>query len=402
MDNSSAVQKSLFGKMTFLILLTNIIPPLAIDEYTPSMPHMVSALGTNVSLMQLSITFYMFAFAISQIIGGFLSDHYGRRSPLLYSVPLFFIGSLICISTDNITGLIIGRLVQGFGVGILALTGPALMADYFKGNDLNRVSSYYSTIYSFIPISAPILGGFIQDYLDWRANFGFMLVVSIFIYFLFVIYLPETSKPIAKKSFSIKMIAMDYLAVLGHRDYMLSVICMILIWSMFVVFSLMAPFIIQDCLGFSASQYGLQALFIGLGFFVGNNINNLLLKKYAASTISKVSLIIMVLLSLMLLLLAFKISSVWAITMPLFFMMCSAGAVFPNLYASAVSAVPEHAGVAGALIGSLILIGAVIITSLLTRLHAHSLISMASVYCVLTLACLIIYHLKQTKNFAFI
>jgi len=75
--------------VTFLILLTNIIPPLAVDEYTPSMPYMVKSLGVTVQSMQLTITFYMLAFAISQFICGFLSDHFGRRVVLLFNMPLF-------------------------------------------------------------------------------------------------------------------------------------------------------------------------------------------------------------------------------------------------------------------------------------------------------------------------
>ncbi len=391
-NNNTYSSKLIIG----LILLTNIIPPLSVDEYTPSLPPMMHALHTSIATLQLSVTFYMFTFAISQIICGSLADHYGRRVVLLANTPIFFIGSFFCIFASSVQLLILGRALQGFGVGALALTGPALMADCFKGTELNRVSGYYSTVYAFIPISAPIIGGYIQDYLGWRANFAFLLLLSIIIYFIFTLKLPETLPARARKEFSFRNSLNSYWEVLNCKAYMLSVACLVLTWSMFVVFSIMAPFLVQVRLGFSPSEYGLFALLVGLGFFVGNSINNFLIKNFSVTNILQLGMIIMIVFSLLLLIFSLVgWVNIWSLMIPIFLIMVGSGLSFPHIYANAVSAVTKHAGVAGALIGSLILIGAVIITALITQLHAHSAVAIASVYLLLSVCCYGIYLWSQ-------
>ena len=290
-----------FKIMTFLVLLTNIIPPLCIDEYTPSFPYMVKTFQVSESLIQLSLTVYLLAFALSQLIGGVFSDRFGRRRSLLFSMPIFLLGSLVVIFSSDITWLMMGRVLQGLGVGISALTGPALMSDCFDGEDLTRVSSYYGTVYAFIPISAPVLGGFLQEYFGWRANFILMFVLGFIIYIWFFIKLPETHKANLSYKLTATNIIKSYLSVLMHKRYMLSVGGLMLIWSLFMVFSVMAPFLLQQRLGFSPSTYGLLALLVGLGFFVGTLINNQMIKFFLADSILLFGLVAMMILSAILL-----------------------------------------------------------------------------------------------------
>lgn len=384
--------------LIILVLATNVIPPLSIDEYTPSMPYMLHVFGVDASIMQLTITFYLFAFFVSQVVGGILSDRFGRRTPLLLSMPIYLIGCAVAMFASQIHMLMLGRILQGLGVGICALTGPALMADCFKGKELTKVSSYYSTVYSFIPISAPILGGYIQEFLGWQANFAFMLLLGSIIYVFFFFKLPETHAPTEDHKLTLTNIWKGYSTVLANKPYMLAVTCLILIWSTFMIFSLMAPFIMQNRLGFSPSQYGLQALLVGLGFFVGNSINNFLISKLGSESLIFIGLMAMVVLSIFLLLLTRVQVNAWTIMGPIFLIMVAAGISFPHLYGRAVSAATQYAGIAGALIGSLILAGAVIITFCITQFDAHSAFVLAALYLVLSLLCLIINFFNKTHT----
>jgi len=390
---------SISRRIMFLIVLTVIIPPLGIDEYTPSLPHMIFPLHATVALMQLTVTIYMFAFALGQGTCGYLADSFGRRPIVVWTFPLFLVGSIICIFSHSISVLYSGRILQGLGVGGMALSGPAMIADCFTGKDINRASGYYSTVYSFIPISAPIFGGYIQEYLGWRANFVFMLILGLIIYAYFLWRMPETHKPTDADKINFSNIIRNYSAVLGNKQYMLAVTCMTLTWAMFIVFSIMGPFIIQGRLGYSPSAYGLMALLIGLGFFVGNLLNNLIFKKTSALHIIQLGLIIMILMAILLLLFPLLgYVNVWVIMSPLFVIMIGAGLCFPHFNADAVSAVPQYAGVAGALIGTLILIGTVIITAIITRFHAHSPKIMASVFLILSVLCLLTHYFSKKSG----
>lgn len=381
--------------MVVLVLLTNAIPPLAIDEFTPSMPHMVLGLDTSVAAIQLTVTLYMLAFSLSQFIGGFLSDAWGRRPVLLASIPLFFVGSLLVIFAPSVGWVLWGRLIQGLGVGVCALTGPALMADCFEGEAITRVSGYYGTVYSFIPISAPIIGGLIQDALGWRYNFVFLLLVSIVVYVIFALKLPETHQPDESHRLSWSNAYRNVMTVLSRPQYIFSVLAMLLVWGQIPVFSIMGPFIMQKGLGFSATVFGFQALLVGLGFFVGSFANTQLQKRFTSCQLIWLGVALMIIAAFCLFVLALSgVFNAWSVMLPVFAVMIGGGLAFPNLYGQAVSAVPEYAGIAGAMIGSIILLGAVIITALVTQFHAHSALVLAVVMLLMSLACLIFISLK--------
>ncbi|MDF1760750.1 MAG: multidrug effflux MFS transporter [Coxiellaceae bacterium] len=378
--------------LTIVIVSTVLLPSMSIDEYTPSMPHMLRALHSTTAMMQLTVTFYMLTFALSQFFLGYVSDGIGRRKVLLYTYPLFFIGSVLCIIAHSDVLLIIGRVIQGLGVGACALVGPALMSDCFEGAELTKISSYYSTVYAFVPISAPIIGGLLQDWLGWRYNFGFMLLVAIITYALYLFKLEETHTPGEQHRMSVRGFIRNYWAVLSHKKYITNVLCMILVWAPIVVFSIIAPFIMQNVLGFSAAAYGFQALLVGLGFFVGNLINSAMIRFTSPKNIIVLGVCVMILMAVVMLILAMcGVVNAWSIMVPVFVIMIGGGMSFPNMYANAISSVPEFGGIAGALIGSLILTGGVIITAIITQFEAHSPVTLAGIYVVMSVICLLIF-----------
>ena len=372
--------------------------PMAVDEYTPSLPHMVHALGATVSLMQLSVTFYMLTFAIVQVVLGLLSDRFGRKPIVLWVFPLFFIGTLLCIFAHSAGMLIAGRLLQGAAMGVSACA-PAMMSDSFSGKELAWVSGLFATVYSFIPISAPVIGGLLQDWFGWRSNFIFMLVLSAIIYLLLLIKMPETHKPGIEHKLSIKNILGNIATVVGNRQYITSVLATALTWTTFVVFSVMAPFLIEQRLGFNATAYGFMALVVGVGFLVGNLKNNFLLKRVKQSAVIWLGLLTMLVMALVLMLLpSLGLFNAWSVMLPIFVLMAGAGMAMPNLYGNAVAAVPEYAGIAGALIGGLILIVATIVTGLITRLHAHSVVAMAAVYLLMGVGAFVLNAFSKKKT----
>ncbi|MDF1796761.1 MAG: multidrug effflux MFS transporter [Coxiellaceae bacterium] len=385
--------------ITIVIVSTVLLPSLSIDEYTPSMPHMLRALHSTTAMMQLTVTFYMLTFALSQFFLGYVSDGVGRRKVLLYTYPLFFIGSILCILAQSDVLLIIGRVVQGFGVGACALAGPALMSDCFEGPELTKISSYYSTVYAFVPISAPIVGGLLQDWLGWRYNFGFMLLVAVITYILYLLKLEETHTPCEQHRMSVRGFVRNYWAVLSHAKYITNVLCMIMVWAPIVVFSIIAPFIMQNVLGYSAAVYGFQALLVGLGFFVGSLINSALIRFTSPKNIVLLGVGLMIVTAVIMLVLALcSVVNAWSIMVPVFVIMIGGGMSFPNMYANAISSVPEFGGIAGALIGSLILTGGVIITAIITQFEAHSPVTLAGIYLVLSAICFVVFVLFNPKS----
>ena len=94
------------------------------------------------------------------------------------------IGSIICSISNSPELLIIGRLVQGIGMGVGATLGRAIMRDLFSGSDLAKFGSVLAIGTTLMVGSAPLIGGYFQHYLGWRSVFGFLAIYSAIIWFL--------------------------------------------------------------------------------------------------------------------------------------------------------------------------------------------------------------------------
>ena len=86
-------------KPSFIALLVAVsaVSPLGINMYLPSMPGIARALGVDFTTIQLTLSLYLAAMALGQLIIGPLSDRFGRRPVLLIGLTAFVAGSLICL-----------------------------------------------------------------------------------------------------------------------------------------------------------------------------------------------------------------------------------------------------------------------------------------------------------------
>jgi len=392
--------------MIFFVLLIGVLAPIPVDEYAPSLPAMVRYFDSSVSAMQLSITVFLFALGLGQVIMGPLSDRFGRRPILITGIAVYLAGTLVCIASDTVGLLMAGRAVQGIGIASCAMTATTLIGDCFEGDEIDRVTSYFSLTYGLVPILSPVIGGHIQDFWGWQANFTFMFIFAAFAFVTIILKLPETHPPRAENKLRPIQILKNYFRVLGEAHYLTAVFGIAVSWSMIISFSVVGPFLLQDGLGLSAQVYGWSALFVGLGFFLGNLLNTALLKHHKPPAILKLGLTMSLAAGLLMTIL-FMAGPVNLITVmaPTFVVMTGIGLTFPNYYGIAVGVfTDELTGVANALIGALVLFGTVLYTTVLTAFHAHAPLTLASVFVVLSLlsigACVLVSRFTPRSDHA--
>src|SRR3990167_10170385 len=91
-----------------LILLTLFIfaSVSAMDIYVPSLPSILNSLNTTQSMLQFTLSAFVFTLGFGQLIFGKLCDRFGRKKILLFGFIFFIIGSLCCAMADDIKFLI--------------------------------------------------------------------------------------------------------------------------------------------------------------------------------------------------------------------------------------------------------------------------------------------------------
>lgn len=251
----------------FLGLLT-AFGPFVTDMYLPSLPSMVRYYGTNVSMVQMGITFSMLGLALGQLAFGPLSDKYGRRKPLLISMYLFIASTLLCIFAPTIEVFVLLRFAQGIAASGGIVIARSIATDKFKGANLTKALAIIGAINGIAPITAPVLGGFAVKFYDWKGIFIILGVIGI-------ILLVLTSR--FKESLSVQKRSKEKLSktlilfkkVLKNRTYLFYTLE--LSFSLAILFAYIAssPFIIQEHYGFSPIAFSLffaaNAVSIGVG-----------------------------------------------------------------------------------------------------------------------------------------
>lgn len=137
----------------------------------PSTNSIATQYDASFATVQFVVSAYLFGLAVAQPVSGILCDHFGRRPVMLGGFALFTIASLLCAAAPSLPLLIAGRFMQAVGVSVGTVSTRAILRDTRHGDDMAEAMSYIAAAMGIAPILAPIVGGFIDSTIGFRATF---------------------------------------------------------------------------------------------------------------------------------------------------------------------------------------------------------------------------------------
>ncbi|MCF2857867.1 multidrug effflux MFS transporter [Pseudoalteromonas sp. SMS1] len=183
--------------LIFILALLVIFCPLGIDLYLPAFVDMQSALSVSEAKIQQTVSVYMLAVGIGQLIAGPLADKYGRKPVALVGIALFIIGAVVASFAQSWEWVMIARVLQGLGACATFVSAFAIVRDSFGHKGSGQMITYLNGIVCFIPALAPILGAWLTVEFGWRSNFVFLSIFaalgSVMIFLLFKETKPDDS-----------------------------------------------------------------------------------------------------------------------------------------------------------------------------------------------------------------
>lgn len=377
-----------------IVLFLIPISGLSVDIYIPSLPAMGHFFNVDKSLVQLSITFYMFGMGLTQIIAGPISDSFGRKKPFIVGMLIYIASTCAIPIIKDIYLLLFMRLLQGISIGLFIVPIRAIMSDLFTGKELQKLMTYMVMTWSIGPIVAPVIGGYLQNSFGWQVNFYFLIVYSSLGFLLVLFFLPETSQ--YRHDFRLRIIFNNAREILSMWEYFRGLLSNGLLYSIIILFAIVAPFLLQNKLHLSAIQFGHAALFVGLAWFIGSMINRFTLH---ISSMRKIKLCLWIMMGIdiiMLLLGYFLPLNLYSLMLPLFFMLLLGGVIFPTYFAYAIALFPTKSGSANAFMGAFVFLIPSIVSAFGTLLKANTQIPLALAYLLIIVACLIFTQIKAS------
>src|SRR6478735_5103713 len=125
-------------------------------------------LGSSLSAIQWVSTAYLLALATVIPLTGWAMERFGGRNLWMISVALFLCGSVLCGLAWSTSSLILFRVLQGFGGGMIMPVGMSLLTQTAGPHRVGRVMSVIGVPTLLGPILGPVIGGLIVDTWSWR------------------------------------------------------------------------------------------------------------------------------------------------------------------------------------------------------------------------------------------
>jgi DHA1 family bicyclomycin/chloramphenicol resistance-like MFS transporter len=143
------------------------------------MPEIREHFGVDMGSVQLTLSLAMLGGAIGQLFHGPLSDRFGRRPVLLGGLAIYVVASCFCLISSSIGELVAARFFQGFGSMAAPVLARAMVRDLHERDQVARMLALMGIVNGLGPILAPIIGGVLLAWFDWRASFVFITVYGL-------------------------------------------------------------------------------------------------------------------------------------------------------------------------------------------------------------------------------
>jgi EmrB/QacA subfamily drug resistance transporter len=168
-----------------------------------ALPKIQEHYNAPLSIIQWVVMSYLLFISSLLVTYGRLGDMYGHKEIYIRGFYIFTAGSLFCGLAPSIIILILARIVQAIGAGMMMAMGPAIITDITPAKERGKYLGFNAISVSVALTTGPVLGGFLTSALGWQSIFYINIPVGIFgIYFASKVI--HQSDAVERQKFDIK------------------------------------------------------------------------------------------------------------------------------------------------------------------------------------------------------
>jgi len=367
-------------------------PQISETIYTPSLPDIADNLHASSNMIQLTLSIYFLGFALGVFCWGRLSDSIGRRPALLWGIVVYGLGSFGCYLSDSVEWLLLSRFIQAFGASTGSVVTQTILRESIDGAKRHALFAQISAALAFTPAIGPLIGGWVDQSLGFRAVFFTLVVMSVAIFMYTFASLPETR--VTTGGSSIRTLSVAKRLLSDRRVWAFGFLIGATNGILFSYYA-EAPFIFIEYFQMSPGIFGFFGIFVALSSIFGAMLSKKMLANYPAEKIILLGSVITSIGAVCLVGLTGYGTSPSALSLILmvtflFILLLGIGMTIPNCLSLALVHYHDVLGTAGAIFGLGYYLLVSLITSGMSYLHNDSLLTMPAYFLVLALAMVIV------------
>ena len=161
---------------------------------TSALPSIINEFSISASVGQWLTSAYILTIGIVCTFTAYLINKYDTKRLFLGSMFIFFFGSVLSYAAPNFITLLISRLIQAFGTGILLTLIQVAMLYLYPKEEHGKSLSYIGFVVGFAPSIGPTLSGIMVDYSGWRSIFLLLIIVTFIVMVLAYFFLENVGE----------------------------------------------------------------------------------------------------------------------------------------------------------------------------------------------------------------
>jgi EmrB/QacA subfamily drug resistance transporter len=180
-------------RISAVVIVGSIMSILDTTIVNVALATLARELHSTIAEIQWVVTGYMLALGAVIPVTGWAARRYGAKRVYLVSLVLFVLGSALCGIATSTTELIVFRVLQGLGGGMILPIGQLMMAEAAGPERMGRVMSVVAVPAMLAPIFGPAIGGLILDNASWQWIFFINVPIGVIAFIAALRSLPSVA-----------------------------------------------------------------------------------------------------------------------------------------------------------------------------------------------------------------
>jgi len=180
-------------QLIILFIIAASLVTIAQSIITTGVVYLMSDFSVSSTQAQWSYSVFLLVVGVMIPLSAYISRRFNAKTIFFFSLSIFLLGSIICYFSTSLIILIIGRILQGIGNGIIMPYVQILLLRTIPEEKWQTYMGLYGLVIAIAPVLGSFIGGFVITIYGWRELFSFFTVASIIILVLGIIFVKDNT-----------------------------------------------------------------------------------------------------------------------------------------------------------------------------------------------------------------